>query len=432
MFNKKIYNFNDSELTELKKLTEENKVDNISDVFIENEFLFVKDDEIIFPKEIKEIVDEADIEDISNKNKFKAIEFYLSINGALSIDKLKELLEITGLFLTKKDLKDYLKELNIRVSNNYAYLNEFAFNMDKEYGFSKVKESWEYATYDLEDIDRIMEQQDMNDYIIRIYKNLRNSIRDPKDCFNTANKIYNLILFDEDFDNKIQDILNSKNIKGTEEDIDEFNNLMQDIYDNTPAWYLNGYYPKDKETNLSDEEINSILSHINMYLIMNGVIEIDKLLDILVNNHGFEVTRDELIAISKIYKDNCIINNYFCVLGIDERTLKELVKGKKIVFKYKIIDNIDKFFLEHDIVEEKIKKLINKYTNNKEVIDQIISILLISKLDMLTLNMILKTNKIDLPENKQNRMLKDLENCQKNIRMWTFNGYTMNELKRLC
>lgn len=45
--------------------------------------------------------------------------------------------------------------------------------------------------------------------------------------------------------------------------------------------------------------------------------------------------------------------------------------------------------------------------------------------------MTLRSNKIILPDNKVARMLKDLQSCQKNVRIWSLNGYTMNELKYL-
>ena len=398
-------------------------------MFIDNDFLFIKNNQIIVPIEIKEIVESIDIKKISKENKLKAIEFYLNINGMISIEKLQELLEATQLKITKKDLKEYLKELNLKAAKNYVYENEFAFIMDKEYNFSKIKESFDdYAIYTIENMQEEKKKQEEDDYVIKIYKLLKNKIKDEKECFNTASLIFDYIRLGYNLEENIQKLMSSKKIKGTQEQIDSFNYLLQETYDNTPSWELNGYYPGEKEINLSKEEVESLLSYINMYMIMNGAIKVDKLLEILTNHHHFNLTREDLIEMSKIPGDIYITNNYFCSEGIEGEILKGLIKQKEKIRKYKIINDLEKFFEEHDIIENKLKKLINKYTDSKKTTNQIISLIVLGGINELTLTITLNSNKIDLPDNKVRRMLKDLETCQKNVRIWSLNGYTMNEV----
>ena len=184
VFRNSLNTFNDKELEALENLLKMEKSESLSSRLIENNFLFIKNSEIIFPTEIKKILEDVNIKDISKSNKLVAIEFYLNINGLLSIDKLYELLEATDFYITKSELKTYLKELNLKVSKNYVYINEFAFNMDKENNLSKIKESTEdYAIYTLEDISKINNEHDKNDYIVKIYEILKNNFQDQRECF---------------------------------------------------------------------------------------------------------------------------------------------------------------------------------------------------------------------------------------------------------
>lgn len=182
---------------------------------------------------------------------------------------------------------------------------------------------------------------------------------------------------------------------------------------------------------ITNEEIEKLLSYINMYMIMNGAISIDKLLEILTKQHKFNITKDDLIEIFNISGDIFIINDYFCVEGLDSDILIELIEQKLKFPRYKIITNLDIFFEEHDTNEIKLTKLINKYTDKLEVVNQIISLIRMGGINSFTLEITLRSNKVILPDNKIARMLKDLENCQKNVRIWSLNGYTMNELKYL-
>ena len=232
-------------------------------------------------------------------------------------------------------------------------------------------------------------------------------------------------------DENLNKVSDEKNLKGTKQEIRKLNKLIQEIYENIPSWELNGYIPKDEEIKLTKEEIENLLSHINMYMGMNGAIKIDKLLEILNKEHHFNINVDELIEISKIPKDIFIINNHFCVEGLDKHIVSELIDQKSKFPRYKVITNIDTFFEEYDTNETKLKKLINKYTDNLEVVNQVISLIRIGGINEYTLEMTLRSNKIILPDNKVARMLKDLQNCQKNVRIWSLNGYTMNELKYL-
>lgn len=368
----------------------------------------------------------------SKEEKINIIKFYLNINGSLRIDKLQELLEKTNLNITKTELKNYLKEQNFKIENNFVYVNEFAYNMYQKFNNSQQEKlNTNYAIYSLTDIERITEELNQKDYIEKLYKILKPNFQDSIECFKFTETILNYIKYGYDIDENLNKISSERNLKGTKQEIRKLNKLVQEIYENIPSWELNGYIPKDKEIKLTKKEIENLLSYINMYMDMNGAIKIDKLLEILNKEHHFNINAYELIEISKIPSDIFIINNHFCVEGLDSHIVSELIDQKSRFPRYKVITNIDTFFEEYDINEIKLKKLINKYTDNLEVVNQVISLIRMAGINEYTLEMTLRSNKIILPDNKVARMLKDLENCQKNVRIWSLNGYTMNELKYL-
>lgn len=370
--------------------------------------------------------------EITSLEKINIIKFYLNINGSLRIDKLQELLEKTNLNITKEKLKNYLKEQNFKIENNFVYVNEFAYNMYQKFNNSLQEQlNTNYAIYSLTDIERITEELNQKDYIEKLYKILKPNFQDSIECFNFAETILNYIKYGYDIDENLNKISSERNLKGSKQEIGKLNKLVQEIYENIPSWELNGYIPKDKEIKLTKKEIENLLSYINMYMAMNGAIKIDKLLELLNKEHHFNINKDELIEISKIPSDIFIINNHFCVEGLDSHIVSKLIDQKSRFSRYKVITNIDTFFEEYDINEIKLKKLINKYTDNLEIVNQVISLIRMAGINKYTLEMTLRSNKIILPDNKIVRMLKDLENCQKNVRIWSLNGYTMNELKYL-
>lgn len=429
IFENSIDTFTDKELEELSNLLKVDEVQEVDSMLIDNNFLFINNNEVVFPPEVIDIFKNVDINDISKKNKLKAIEFYLTINGVLHINKLQELLKATELNITKTTLKAYLKELDIKVSKDYVYVNEYAINVNKNFDMVSLKEENEnYAIYTLDEMNAVIKYQEEHDYVNEIYNELKKNIKDKKECFGIASLIFDMIRCGYNFEENITDVLHNINVKGSKEDVKKFNSLIEEVYYNTPSWELNGYFPEKMELNLGDEELRNLLSYLNMYMIMNGAIEIDRLLEILTVNHNFNITKDELIEISKMDENVHIINNYFCAEGVDGNILKGLLDQKENLKKYKIIANLDNFFEEHDIMESKLKKLINKYTDKQEVVDQVISLIHIGGINEYTLNITLHSNKINLPENKETRMLKDLQNCQKNVRIWSLNGFTMDEL----
>ena len=66
---------------------------------------------------------------IQNKEQQKekhlfAIDFYVGVNGVLEVDKLLELMKVTGFNLTKKEILKYARDKEYIIKKDIIYFNE--------------------------------------------------------------------------------------------------------------------------------------------------------------------------------------------------------------------------------------------------------------------------------------------------------------------
>lgn len=426
-FREYINNLGDKKYQELKKIMNAVEIKDINEEFYTNNFIFIKDDEIIIPEEIYcTFIFYNKDEDYARKLK-TTILFYMEANGVLKLNKLQELIKSTDLTITKKDLGKYTKELGLKVIGDIVYFNDLAVEFNNKFQLLKRKESLEagYNIYSLEEIREYQDYMNGKDYLIKIYEDLRYDIPLVEERFSTANTIYNYIKCGYNFSDNINIYLKKNHLKESKYELEEFDELITNIYFDVPLWELNGYY-QDKE--LIEEE-KRLARFINAYIKMNGVLEIDRLVDILNGYHNFEVYYDDIPNLlnrldNVNIANNCIFLNY---LSKDDRRI--LMKEKSKIKKYKLIDNIDDYFVDIVINNEKLNKLIEKYTYNKDIVNKIIKLIEMDNLNEYSLSTIFKVDEIYLEDNKMNRMLKDLNNFKKNYRLWNLNGFTLNEIK---
>ncbi len=168
--------------------------------------------------------------------------------------------------------------------------------------------------------------------------------------------------------------------------------------------------------------------YIHMYLLINGIMEIDKLLSILVANHGFKMNRIELIELVKELSDLQIINNYVCISGIKEPLVYQFMQYKNMIGDYKIIDNLEKMEKEYNKSVIDIDKICEEFFEDYLVFDMLKSLMFLGRIDIKTFNTILKDTKIILSNKDKLLLFRKLEEYQKNMRIWWYNGFTEKEL----
>ena len=148
-------------------------------------------------------------------------------------------------------------------------------------------------------------------------------------------------------------------------DIDDIENGYIFVYkDNNEIKYIIPTEIQDILNNFLEEFSNDDVIYLVLeYICINGVIEIQKLLEILNNNHYISISYSELItildelAIKRIGRYCTIVND------LTLRDIEEYIKTKKEI-GYKIVDlnNLDKF----NIMLEKLKEYLSKTNYSEE------------------------------------------------------------------
>lgn len=111
----------------------ENNVSNDMLLLLTNEhILFEKGDKYYLPVEFKELFDIAISKGFDSNKTDVLIDYYVTINGAIKVSKLIELVKESGFAITKKDALKLAKEGEFIIDKDMVYYNEFARYMVKE------------------------------------------------------------------------------------------------------------------------------------------------------------------------------------------------------------------------------------------------------------------------------------------------------------
>ena len=190
----------------------------------------------------------------------------------------------------------------------------------------------------------------------------------------------------------IDKLLKFKKIK-LGKDKEKFDKSLIEVSHFMPNCFLNGYSKHemlckdDFDMDELEEEEQMILYVLN-YISINGIISIDKLLEILSKGQNFRVSKQKL---KKLVKETGlpIIKNCVCCIDFEKEDFDN-IHSRKIIDKYKIIDDIKKFSDEFEKNNNKLVSIFENYKLDEECAEELKPILL-------------------------------------NTRVWTLNGFTTKE-----
>ena len=385
--------FTDKETKQLEDLLE---VKNISDKILKHYFVFNIKGNYIVPKEIKNLCNYYFSEELRREKDLVVITFYLEINGVVHIDKMIELVRETGINLTKTKLKKYIKEENYLFENDLIYIGE----LPKKLNIYEDKKDKEYCVVTLEELLLLKSEQREHSYKEKFIKLLSKYTTETDDL---TTIIVNMIMVGYDYQEKIDKLLESQNIKLSDKDLKQLKDLIKDTYLNLPSWELNGFLPNEIISDmLNDEEVMKG-EYVYAYMLINGAINIDTLIELLKKEHNLVLTRKELREIADRYSFN-IIGNTMAIDGLDRKTIDYLLTIKDLFGVYKVIDDLQEFFKEDEENIDKIEKICKEYKLDKKIENDIVSVINFGKFDENILNEILNVNKVKL-DNKQKRNL---------------------------
>ena len=172
----------------------------------------------------------------------------------------------------------------------------------------------------------------------------------------------------------------------------------------------------------SEEEIL-----INRYIKANGVITLDKLLELLNNNHNLGITKERLCIFLNSRGVPIIDNKYVSFLSnFPKKEFDPFLKIKDLYGKYKKQE-----FDECDYAED-LLCVLDEYTEGMDLEQaQTIKTIMIS---MIFYGIYTKDELVDnLKDNGLDKYANDLDMIAKKYKnkvgIWVFNGYTLNDLQ---
>lgn len=432
------FTLTDEETKQLNNLIEGKKIANISDKLLNGYFIFKKDNNYIIPEEIKDMTLFIQNKGQQKEKHLFAIDFYMGVNGVLEVDKLLELMKVTGFNLTKKEILKYARDKEYIIKKDIIYFNELAKHLDDVMDIHNLKKENKYKAFTIEEMLGLQIELAEENYIEQISGILSKKVKNKQNLIDYSNAIYNMVSVGYNYQDDINELLEMEKINLSEKDKNKLEMLADDIFWYYPSWALNGYADAELTSYDEDEDISfddlspkeQTEAYINMYLSINGVIEIDKLFKIITTNHNININKNNFMKIVSELDEFTVTDGYLCIDGAEE-LIDEMMPIKNMLKEYKVIEDVDLLLDEQLEITDRIVEIGFKYDLDEEFTSAIEQIMRMGGIHEEMLVAILEEGGYKISSKKQKELLKELIKVQKNVRIWGLNGFKTNELTDL-
>lgn len=437
---KTIVSLTSEDIEQIKQVISGNIPEKINDVLKDTYIFYDKygDKKYFITDDIKEMANKLNIDEMENDKKVTYIVFYIEANGVIKIDKLIELVKETGISITKKEIKDILKESNYYINNDIIFISKALFESGIGSKLLKEKEKIPYVTYSQIEVILLAPIITSCEYFEKINNIINKKIKDEIEAEITTELILTAVRMLVDYENEVLNILKQSNIKLSNKDMEKLFDILEETSKVYPKWSLNGEMPEDFDFDdedydeegpfeeLPEEEKTEI--YISQYMAINGIIKIEKMLEIL-EHHNIKTTKTELIKAVKNIEDITIYKEYICFEDT-EKNIDEILM-LKTTSNFKLIEDVDQFIDEMEYNSQKVKDICLDYGISEETSEGILTFITFGVFNKDFLNSFLMENNSIIPKNLLDNLYKELSKASKDIRTWKYNGYTENEIRLL-
>lgn len=432
--------FSDKEFKCLFDLKGNKEIDKIENYLLDMGYVYKIKNEYVLPEEIHILLEAFEDFNFKDERLTLMVSFYISANGVLDIDKLVELVCKSGIKITKEKLKQIIKKNNYVMEKNKVYLGEIIKRTFK--GVNLSDHFKEYKVFDLKeimDIVNIKEKYFPNE----LQKRLKNKLANNNQIEGIIDYIISVLSLGAQASDLVDELTEEKTLKISKKEKKELIEFLDDIVDIIPIWALGGYSYLELE-GLEEERNNRIkkmsfkenvidimenlYNHILAYVTINGIIDIDDLVNILNEYHDFGVTKDFILEIIADDEDINIYKNYLNLIENDKEIINELLKVKKVNKEYKIIDDAEKTLDEFDEKYDELGSVLEDYNIDGDAKDTILSIMMIESVNEEMLAAILEYFQVKVNLKTVKTLLKKLNSLKKQMPSWQLNGFKPCEL----
>ncbi len=432
--------FSDKEFKCLFDLKDNKKIDKIENYLLDMGYIYKIKNDYILPEEIHSLLESFGDINAKDERLMFIVSFYISANGALDIDKLVELVCKSGIKITKEKLQKIIKKDNYIVEKNRVYLGEIVKVILKNVNlFDHFEEYKVFNLKEVMDIVNIKEEYFPNE----VKKRLKNKVADNNQIEGIISYFISSLSLGADVSDLVDELMNEKILKISKKEKNELIDFLNNIEEIIPLWTAGGYsylelYNEEEERinrlkKLSLKEnvfdiIEKLYNQILIYVTINGVIDINDLVNILNEHHGLGVSKEDILEIISNDENIYIYKNYLNVVENDKEIIKELLKSKKVKNEYKIIDDAEKTLDEFDEKYDELEKVIEDYNINGDAKDTILSVMMFKNADEEMLMAILEYFKVKVNLKKVTELSKKLNSIKKQMPSWQLNGFKPCEL----
>lgn len=420
-FEKSLENFGltltDEEVNQVKKIIEGKKVKSISSRLIDNFYVFSENNKYLVPQQIENIINS----DTVNRGRQRmAIEFYIQATGLIDIPILIDLIKKSGISILKEDITKFINESEnaYKIVDNKVFITLLEDSLDK----FKTYEEVEYKVYKLEEMFQLMHGAEIKDTIeryIEILEKYSSEERATKICLIIE---YFVKMYGDEI-NIVNEVLKKEQLFLEPEDKKELDIITELLYYNGPSWFYKGNTPSETWNRKGIKK-----KYIHTYLIFNGALKIEFLINYLRENHRIYLDKKELKDIVKTLIDVDIQEDIILMKGMNYQEASSLILQKNMFSSYKKIDKIEEMIEESNKNFDKIDVLCEELKLNSKIKNEIISAICFEKFNEIIIEKILEINNVKFTQFEKSKFLTELKNISKSIRIWTFNGYNTKEL----
>ena len=437
-----IFILTDEEIDTLKSLDKRKEVSN---ELLQKGYIYKEDNQYILPEEINLIIKELLTKELLNERLLLAVSFYLKANGAIKITDLVRLIKESGINTTKEKIKSLIKDEDI-IKNNMIYYNEVAQELEQTIHLVE-KVSGNYKVFNLKEIPDLLYLKEEY-FPKKIDKILEKKVKEKtKRNFLSMTMVEVAMIGIMDEEEIIESITKGE-VKLLAKEKEKILDILEEVTDILPTWIDGGssfledidaeeerkekieeYSKTRKDMNIM-EIMNDIYRYILTYVTINGVMELDKLTEILQTNHGLDITKENILTLLEDDDYIKVTKNYLNIMDNDLDTIKELMKIKNNFSNYKIIEDAEKTLEEFDNHYDKIEEILKEYQIEGEACDTILSLFLIREISQEELSMILDCFPIKLSSKLIKELSERLKNERKEMPTWEHNGFKSVELSQ--
>lgn len=197
------------------------------------------------------------------------------------------------------------------------------------------------------------------------------------------------------------------------------------------------YYDDDsfldnmKEMDLDDdEEEDSDYGYIEGYLTINGVLRLDKLMELLKKSNA-SLTKSEVINYIEDNESLFLKDDYVSVLGNVDFAMKKLLTKKEEFGKYKIVDNSVELYFKLNEIMGNVELLLRQYKVSEEISHYITANLVMTGSAKKCLENCEDVDSFKMSDGVKKRFLSELTEIVEDLPAWIYNGYSEKEFKKL-